>query len=1432
MRIGWQGRAGLGRLGALWVAFCVGTATADEGDGPAGVPAAARAKVDEAEALEAESRLRLGEQNVAAAEGAALRAVELKLAALGPQHPRLASAYLAAADATLARVSGPEGDRLARAVRVPRQHEGTVVGLFRRALDRLEARQPRERAALLVLIARVQQSFGNVVPAVHGVVESLGLLGEATDPEAAQIRRAGLDTLFLDPWRGVRHRFAIAFAGLTQAVWDLESHARLHLAAVESLDGPRSAAAREALQWLFLVMLGRPERKDQLWETAERAGAVSRALPEGGSYAQHIPQAFLQALVAADDGDLSRAARRGQPQGANLEQDHIAGPARKFVEEISAELPALEAALKKHGPVSPEAIVALERHVEVLTLQRPTPEWGQLPRSYVLRRAREAATLRERVHGDHSAEAADGLVFLATIEYVCGLQVEALASAERGIALRARVPKKSRAAQADGHAVAGYVACALGRLELAAERFTAARELRCPRGIPEDPEGFRVCVNLAAVAAAQGLHQRAQEVLDLALPALFNVPAVRALFVNQDRWRFEGAESLLLELGRYADLEAVHGLLKPPTSQWDRNASAAIARHRGDYREAVRLERAFVAAVEQQTAQQSQSHYPDWALRRMVHARGLLEFGAEDEALAELAEALESFDTGERSGFWPPLHDDRAGLLLGFEALSESLGRRGLDDQAEAVAERAYALHRTFADALTQRVPPALVDRLERLFVKPVLDRRGTSLPPLESAAPEIYAATLLERGDPVGAAEVLRGAIAVLEKRLHAGHPRLGRAHQALARLELRRRELPAAQEHARYALTALESGLGPDHPEVAAVLLTLGDIALLEGRSAEALGRYRRALDVGRESLIPTHPTLILAHSGLALAALAGGEPSKALEPMRQALDLVARRIETQFAGATTKERVQMQGAIQWALANWMHVATASGIDGYEEVLRLKARAAASMAEEGRLLRSARGEAKVAAERLGAARRRLARLAYEPPKPGWRRIPWRGEISAAAREVTDASRELARALPAAARTGPYVGLRTADVVAQLKSDEVLVDTLLAGGRYAAWVVAASGPPRRIDLGPEAQLTEALQTYRDATRAAPSLTHEPWREAARAVHRRLWEPVEKAFPAGVRAVYWIADGPLAGTPLEALPVEGGFLLDRYRFARLAAAHDLVPAGPAPRRGSGALIVGDVDFEGVPQAGLLGPVVTGERKLLERVPGLRPFARLPGTAPEVRQLEEQLRRARPSEENLALKGIDATEGRVREAAVGRRIVHLATHGFVRESLDTRLWVPADEVFRLGPGLERHARSFDPLLASGLVFAGANSRTREGDDDGMLTALEILSFDLEQAELVFLSACDTARGIEQAGEGVHGLVRAVVLAGAQHVVASHWPVDDELTGELVRRFYEAYTAGTRVAPADALRAAARALRDSTPHSAPRHWAAFSAYGPLR
>jgi len=115
-------------------------------------------------------------------------------------------------------------------------------------------------------------------------------------------------------------------------------------------------------------------------------------------------------------------------------------------------------------------------------------------------------------------------------------------------------------------------------------------------------------------------------------------------------------------------------------------------------------------------------------------------------------------------------------------------------------------------------------------------------------------------------------------------------------------------------------------------------------------------------------------------------------------------------------------------------------------------------------------------------------------------------------------------------------------------------------------------------------------------------------------------------------------------------------------------------------------------------------------------------------------------------------------------------------------------------------------------------------------DGFLRMHEIYNLRLP-ADLVVLSACQTALGRDIRGEGLIGLTRGFMYAGARSVVASLWQVDDESTAELMKRFYRAMLKEKR-RPADALRAAQLEMSRDKRWSAPFHWAGFILQGEWR
>jgi CHAT domain-containing protein len=191
---------------------------------------------------------------------------------------------------------------------------------------------------------------------------------------------------------------------------------------------------------------------------------------------------------------------------------------------------------------------------------------------------------------------------------------------------------------------------------------------------------------------------------------------------------------------------------------------------------------------------------------------------------------------------------------------------------------------------------------------------------------------------------------------------------------------------------------------------------------------------------------------------------------------------------------------------------------------------------------------------------------------------------------------------------------------------------------------------------------------------------------------------------------------------------------------------------------------------------------------------------------------------------------EVLEGRLKAIGHPPRVLHLATHGFFLPDQ------PADDARdrpdSIGDDLGRFRGRLpeSPMLRSGLALAGANTWLKGGTppadaEDGLLTAEDVSGLDLTATELVVLSACETGLGDIQVGEGVFGLRRAFVLAGAKTLVMSLWKVPDEQTRELMVDFYRRLLAGE--GRAEALRQAQLAMKAKYPD--PFYWGAFICQG---
>jgi CHAT domain-containing protein/tetratricopeptide (TPR) repeat protein len=389
------------------------------------------------------------------------------------------------------------------------------------------------------------------------------------------------------------------------------------------------------------------------------------------------------------------------------------------------------------------------------------------------------------------------------------------------------------------------------------------------------------------------------------------------------------------------------------------------------------------------------------------------------------------------------------------------------------------------------------------------------------------------------------------------------------------------------------------------------------------------------------------------------------------------------------------------------------------------------------------------------------------------------------------------------AGRLGSKPSIATLDVVrGLLPKNAALLAYALGDTSSLLWVVDRKGDdlfeiPNRAALAPEAA------RLRDAV-TKPGAGDAALKSAARALYRTLVEPASARL-AGKKTLIVVPDGFLFEIPFEVLlaedPRDGAgwgdlaFLAKSVTtlYAPSASVYaNLAGAKRESRYELDLLALGDPDYSGL--AG--GPATESAGSGGPGAPG-GALAALPFSRDEVEKIASSTRPERAK----VLVGPEASEAALKKGlgAGSARIVHLAAHGLVDPA------EPARSCIALSP---------DPA----------------SNEDGYFYTLEALSIPVD-ARLVVLSACESASGRLSRGEGVVGLSRSFVGAGAGGVVASLWKVSDESTSALMKEFYDRMMK-KKTPAALALSGARRALIEDGRFAHPFHWSPFVVIGTER
>jgi tetratricopeptide (TPR) repeat protein len=930
----------------------------------------------------------------------------------------------------------------------------------------------------------------------------------------------------------------------------------------------------------------------------------------------------------------------------------------------------------------------------------------------------------------------------------------------------------------------------------------------------EDPETATSLNNLALLYEMTGDYAKAEplckEALEIYQKVLGREHPLTANSLNslaelyKDMGDYAKAEPLLKEVLEIR--QKVLGREHPDTAT-SLNNLAGLYQAMGDYAKAEAL---YKEALEISRKVLGREH-PDTASSLNNLAALYQDMGDYAKAEPLYKEALEI-----RQKVLGREHPDTADTLNNLAELSEAIGDYG---KAEPLFKEALEVYRK----VLGREHPLTATGLNNLA--------------------ELYEAM----GDYAKAETLLKEALEIHQKVLGREHPDTARSLNNLAELYEAIGDYAKAEPLFKEALEIRQEVLGREDLTTANSLNSLAELYQAMGDYAKVEPLLKEALEIRQKVLGREHLTTATSLNNLAELYWAMGDYTKAEPLLKEALEVYQKAFgrEHPLTATSLNNLAYLDldlGKIQEAkrlgqLGYAVRVKAFSQIlsfgsenqrlayqrlhDPYTlfaalgesdpflagAVLHYKGVVLDSIIEDRLLAETGKEEAnRDLVEQLNTEKRIVAQLSLQTTAASPKEASER--IRALEQEVENIEGKLARQGTDLGQARRALAATVEQVQATLPRDTVLVEYVrylhyLGKSKfelhYGAVVLSADAPPRWATLGSAKEIEATLKRYQRLVRDAGD---EEMTAILQKFHNEVWKPVEQAFPVHANRVIVSPDGQLNFLSFATLlDPEKGFVAEKYSIQYVTSGRDLLRE-PQPTLSKQVIVMANPKFDGdlnpstqIAKSDLPidGPgVLRGtEKRDVEDMS----FEDLGGTQQESDQLIGQFKRFGWTAKSL-------TRAKVTKQALlelhGPYILHLATHGFF-EPEDSSSENPNQSQT---PGIKSDltkSRFFkNPMHRSGLALAGANTTIaawKRGEapsieEDGILTAEDVSTLDLKGTWLVTLSACDTGSGEARAGEGVMGLRRGFIEAGAQNLLMTLWPISDEVTVQIMSDFYDA------------------------------------------
>lgn len=681
--------------------------------------------------------------------------------------------------------------------------------------------------------------------------------------------------------------------------------------------------------------------------------------------------------------------------------------------------------------------------------------------------------------------------------------------------------------------------------------------------------------------------------------------------------------------------------------------------------------------------------------------------------------------------------------------------------------------------------------------------------------------------------------SIEIMEK-LTGKKNRIFMAHYTLADVYFNQGKLDQAEELYLRFLEFHEKSLGADHEANAAILYSLANIYSVKGNFEKAETFYRRALKIRENTVGSDNSFVSKILNGLALLLAQTDDVEQAIKLQQRAAAIDEKNISLNLAIGSERQKLGYLNSLTYRTNQNFFLQTRFAPENQTAIelavttlLRQKGRVTDAVSNNlTQLRRRFNPQDQLLLDKFNEVTEQLAGLILNGPK-NTTIVEHQAKIKSLSDKRENLEDEISRRAD-----GFYIKPEavTLPAVRQLiPSDSALIEfavytpdeSSLAPNfrkssdkpRYIVYVIPQKGTIKWKDIGQTDEIDRMIDEFRQSLRDPK---RDDVKKSARSLDEKVIQPI-RAILGNAQHLLVSPDGELNLIPFEALVDEQNhYLIENYSFTYLTSGRDLLRMQTARTSKSTSLLIAN------PLFGVAAPEqtiavnqsaktavgknrsrsVTATRNMSDTY-----FAPLQGTTQEARLIQMLFPDA------TSLTGAQATETALKQT-IAPQILHIATHGFFLEDKDSA----GDKSLMAARDAKANVATENPLLRSGLALAGANLRgDASGGDDGILTALEASGLNLWGTKLVVLSACDTGLGEIKNGEGVYGLRRSFVLAGAESMVMSLWSVSDYATRELMTNYYKNLKAG--IGRGESLRKVQLAMIKRKERAHPFYWAGF-------